>query len=180
MFGGEKPYLPLSKRHFPLSFFRLVTLVRKKNRPMTRSADSVQAGILTPHGYDWFGPPSHVLGLHLGNIGKDVSVGENLAMAQTFLNKFVKADGNHPVTDFKTPGWVHFTNKQWWSNLTLYILEYFNDDLKRLGLREAVRATCYGIEVIVPNFYTLFELYYPSSRMFFALVGELGMALHEM
>ena len=32
----------------------------------------------------------------------------------------------------------------------------------------------------VANFYAIFELYCPATRTFFTLVGELGMALHEM
>ena len=31
----------------------------------------------------------------------------NPAMAQTFINQFIKACGNYPATDFRTPGWVH-------------------------------------------------------------------------
>jgi len=34
---------------------------------------------------------------------------------------------------------------------TLYVLEYFGEDLQRLRLHEVVRAACYGIEVSVPN-----------------------------
>jgi len=53
-------------------------------------------------------------------------------------------------------------------------------DLERLGLHEAVRATCYGIRMSVVNFYAMLELCCPSTRTFFTHVGELGMALHEM
>ena len=108
-----------------------------------------------------------------GNVGKDVLVRENPAMARTFLNLFIKAKGNYPTTDFRTLGWVHSTKKQWWSHLTLYVLEHF-------FVNEAVRATCYGIEVGVPNFYALLELYCSSFGTFFTPVGELGQDLHEM
>ena len=64
--------------------------------------------------------------------------------------------------------------------MILFVLKYFSNDLKRLGLYEAVRATCYGIEVSVPNFYALFKLYCPSSGTFFAPVDELGLTLHDM
>jgi len=26
------------------------------------------------------------------------------------------------VTDFKTPGWMHYTKKQWWSSIMMYAL----------------------------------------------------------
>ena len=68
----------------------------------------------------------------------------------------------------------------WWRDLTLYVLAHFEKDLERLGLYEAVRATCYGIQMSVANFYAIFELYCPAIGTFFTPVGELGMALHEM
>jgi len=62
----------------------------------------------------------------------------------------------------------------------MYILAHFGEDLERLGLREAVRAICYGIQMSVANFYAIFELYCPATGTFFTPVSELGMALHEM
>jgi len=64
--------------------------------------------------------------------------------------------------------------------LTLYVLAHFEEDLKRLGLREAVRATYYGIQMSVANFYAIFKLYCLATWTFFTPVGELGMVLHEM
>ena len=49
-----------------------------------------------------------------------------------------------------------------------------------IGLHEAVRATCYGIEISVPNIFAIFWLYCPASGTFFTPVGELELALHEM
>jgi len=51
---------------------------------------------------------------------------------------------------------------------------------ERLRLREAVRVTCYDIQMSIANFYAIFELYCPATGTFFIPVGELGMALHEM
>jgi len=48
------------------------------------------------------------------------------------------------------------------------------------GSTKCVRATCYGIQMSVANFYAFFELYCPTTGTFFTPVGELGMALHEM
>ena len=64
--------------------------------------------------------------------------------------------------------------------MTLYVLAHFEGDLDRLGLYEAIRATCYGIQMSEANFYAIFELYCPATGTFFTPVGELGMALHEM
>ena len=101
-------------------------------------------------------------------------------MVRTFLSQFVKADDNYLAMDIKMPSWVYFTKKQWWNHLTMYILEQISSELKKLGLYQAIRATCNEIKVSAPNFYIHFELYFPSSKMFFTLVGELGLALHVM
>ena len=119
------------------------------------------------------------MGLHPGNVSRDIPVGENPAVALTFGNQFFKVNGNYPATDFRTPGWIH-PPKAWWVDLTTYILAHFEEDLERLNLYEAVRATCHGIEMNVAYFYAIFELYCPASGTFFTPVGELRMALYEM
>ena len=55
--------------------------------------------------------------------------------------------------------------------MTLYVLAHFEEDLERLGLYGAVRATCYGIQMSVANFYAIFELYCPATGTFFTPVG---------
>jgi len=62
----------------------------------------------------------------------------------------------------------------------MYMLEVFEVDLKWLGLYEAVRATCFEINISVPTFYAILEMYCPVSNTLFTPVSELGMALHEM
>jgi len=113
---------------------------------VTRTTDSVYVGklIASPPGYTRAGPSRCILGLHPGNVLPDIPVGENPAVAQTFGNQFIKAHDNYPATDFRTPRWIH-PSKAWWRDLTLYVLAHFEEDLKRLGIYEAVRATCYGI-----------------------------------
>jgi len=71
-------------------------------------------------------------------------VGKNPAITQTFRNQFFRVNGNYLATDFRTPGWIH-PPKAWWRDLTLHVLAHFEEDLERLGLHEAVKATCYGI-----------------------------------
>ena len=46
--------------------------------------------------------------------------------------------------------------------------------MERLGLYEAVRETCHGMECVI------LELYCPSIGTFFTPIGELGLSLHEM
>ena len=60
----------------------------------------------------------------------------------------------------------------------MYVLDFFEDDLKELGLHKADKATCFGIKN--KNFFVILELYCPAAGTFFMPVGELRMALHEM
>ena len=86
-------------------------------------------------------------------------------MAQTFGNQFFRVNGNYPTMDFRTPGLIH-PPKAWWRDLTLYVLAHFEEDLESQGLREAIRATCYGIQMSVANFYAIFELCCPATGTF--------------
>ena len=76
---------------------------------VTRTTDSVHVGklITMSPGYTRAAPPRCILGLYPGNVLQDILVGENPAMAQTFENQFFKVHDNYPVTDFRTPGWIH-------------------------------------------------------------------------
>ena len=69
--------------------------------------DSIHIGVLTLSGYNRGGSLRAVLGMHPGKVGQDLPVGENSAMAQTFLNQFIKVKGNYPARDFKALSWVH-------------------------------------------------------------------------
>ena len=48
--------------------------------------------------------------------------------------------------------------------MALFVLEHFEAELMRIGLHEAVKAACYEIEISVPNFFIIFELYVSSPR----------------
>ena len=62
----------------------------------------------------------------------------------------------------------------------MYVLDAFDADLKHLGLHEVVRATCFKINISIPNFYAILKMYCSTLGMFFTPIGKLGMALHEM
>jgi len=72
--------------------------------------------------------------MHPGRVGQDLPGGENSVMAQIFLNQFIRVQGNYLARDFRAPGWVHPAQKLWWKDLTLNVLDYFGEDLMRVGL----------------------------------------------
>ena len=43
-----------------------------------------------------------------------------------------------------------------------------------------LKATCYGSQMSITNFYAIFELYCPATGTFFIPVNKLGMTLHEV
>jgi len=118
---------------------------------VTWSTNSVHVRILTLNGYNRCRSPRAVFVLHPERIGQDILVRENLVMAQTFLNQFIKVQGNYPAKDFRASGWVDPAQKSWWRDLMLYVLKYFDADLRKLRLHEAVRVTYHGIEISVPT-----------------------------
>ncbi|ONK73232.1 uncharacterized protein A4U43_C04F28720 [Asparagus officinalis] len=85
-----------------------------------------------------------------------------------------------PVTNHRCYGWVHSSDKVWWSRLTDYVLTRWDEELKANGLYAAVRATMYGLTISIPHFLVLLELYNPDTNTFLMKYGELGLALHEM
>ena len=108
----ERYYLPVSKHHYPLAFFQSVTTAQRMNWSITKSTDFVHIDILTLNGFSRCGPPQGLLALYPGNVRQDALARKNPAMVSTFLNQFVKADGNYPATDFRMSGRVHCTRKQ--------------------------------------------------------------------
>ena len=54
------------------------------------------------------------------------------------------------------------------------MLDVFEAPLKRLGLYEVVRATCFGINISIPTFYAIMEMYSLASGTFFTPLGETG------
>ena len=64
----------------------------------------MHVGILILHGSTRSGPPCSVIGLHPGNVSREVLVGEIPTQVPTFLNWFVKTGGNYPAADFRTVG----------------------------------------------------------------------------
>jgi len=62
----------------------------------------------------------------------------------------------------------------------MYVLEVFDTDLRQLQLYEAIRATCFKINISISNFYAILEMHYPTSGMFFHTNRRAGDGIHEM
>ena len=61
-----------------------------------------------------------------------------------------------------------------------FILEDLKDELLQTDLYTAIRAVQYVIPPSSHHFFSMLERYNPETCMLFTLVGEMGLALHEM
>ena len=109
----------------------------------------------------------------------ELPVGEIPKLGTTFLNAFMKAEGDFLV-EFRAPGWVHSTEKYWWRRMVSFILTDLGDLLEHVGLYPTVRAVQYGIPPSSQNFFGVLERYNSLTGTFFTPVGEMGLALYEL
>lgn len=65
-------------------------------------------------------------------------------------------------------------------HLTGFILDMYATRLCELGLYRPIQATQYEINNNFAQFFSLLEMYAPSSGTFFTSNGELGIGLYEM
>jgi len=83
-------------------------------------------------------------------------------------------------SEFHAIGYIHFTEKQWWSKMVSFTLAQFEELLWQAGLYGAVRAIMHDILQSNHHFYVILECYNPETCKFFTPIREMGFALHEM
>ena len=98
------------------------------------------------------GHEKDVFGLFPEIVGAEYPKGETPLLATTFINQFLKVRGDFS-TDFRPLGWVHSTDKSWWSRMVVFILAELRDVLKQVGLYHSIRAALYGLPQSSHNFY---------------------------
>ena len=94
-------------------------------------------------------------------------------MAQTFDNQFFKVSGNYLATDFQDSG-LDSSSEGLVEGLDFVHLGSLRGGLSETWTPRSVRATCYGIQMSVVNFYAIFELYCPARETLFTPIGELA------
>jgi len=140
---------------------------RRMNWHLSWSTDSVQIGMFTAVGFPYSVSTQPVLCLHPGLVEKEVPTGETPTMAWTFLNYFVKVEGNYPAKDFRHPDGS--TCRRSSGGARSWITHWRN-----------LRLNWCGIEISSSNFFAILELYCPWTGTIFTPKGELGLALYEM
>ncbi|ONK69409.1 uncharacterized protein A4U43_C05F22560 [Asparagus officinalis] len=147
---------------------------------LTEEHDCVHCGYVTHGAIPGSSDRNRIIGLHPGVLGlNDPPRGEVFTVANTVKNRLVNLGREMSVTGHRCFGWVHSSDKVWWTRLSHYILNRFEVELKGSGLYEAVRATTYGLTISVPHFLALLEIYNPDTNTFLTKHGELGLALQR-
>ncbi|ONK56346.1 uncharacterized protein A4U43_C10F7140 [Asparagus officinalis] len=177
---GGHLYLPPIPRHRSLAELRCQAVPREMSWRLTEEYERIHCGYIT-RGTVGSSNRNRITGLHPGITGlNDPPKGEIFTVANTVKNRLAALGREMPATGHRCYGWVHSSDKLWWTRLSHYILDRFGEDLKAGGLYAAVRATTYGLTMSVPHFLALLELYNHDANTFLTKHGELGLALHEM
>ncbi|ONK56835.1 uncharacterized protein A4U43_C10F13590 [Asparagus officinalis] len=177
---GGHLYLPPIPRHRSFAELRCQAVPREMSWRLTEEHERIHYSYIT-RGTVGSSNRNQITGLHPGITGlNDPPKGEIFTVANTVKNRLAALGREMPATGHRCYGWVHSSDRLWWTRLSHYILDRFGEDLKAGGLYAAIRATTYGLTMSVPHFLALLELYNPDANTFLTKHGELGLALHEM
>ena len=75
-----------------------------------------------------------------GSLEVEYPAGETPHQASMFINQFMNVKGDFPLGEFRALGWVHSSDKYWWSKMVGFILEDLKDELLQTGLYTMIRA----------------------------------------
>jgi len=162
-----------------LAYLQHIPVRRAMEWNLSKSISGVSLSKLNANETYAAGHGRDVSELHPELIRAEYPTGETPQLAATFINQFMKVRGDFP-TDFRPLGWVHFSDKSWWGKMVDFVLTELKNLLKQTGLYQAVRAIQYSISQSSHHFYGVLERYNSLTGTFFTLVGEMGLALHEL
>ena len=94
----------------------------------------------TPVGHD-----RNVVGLLSGLLKEEYLIGETPHQSVMFINQFMAVKVNFLKGDFQALGWVHSSDKNWWSRMVGFVLKDLREELIKTNLYAAVRAIQCGI-----------------------------------
>ena len=71
-----------------------------------------------------------IIGLLPGSSETEYPASETPHQASTFMNQFMEVKGDLPLGEFRALGWVHSSDKYWWSRMVGFILGDLKDELQ--------------------------------------------------
>ena len=97
------------------------------------SLERISHYTIVPTGHD-----RNVIGLLPGLLKAEYLVGETPHQAAMFINQFMVVKGDFPKGEFQALGWVHSSDKYWWSRMVGFVLEDLKDELLQIILYTVV------------------------------------------
>jgi len=150
--GNRRFFLPNMERIYPLSFVQHMSVHCAMEWDLFKFISGVSLSKLGAKEAHSAGHEKNVFGLFFGLVRAEYPKEETPKLATTFINQFLKVRGDF-FTDFHLLGWVHSTDKSWWSRMVGFVLTELGDLLKPVGLYHSVRAVQYGLPQSSHNFY---------------------------
>jgi len=136
--GDWRFFLPNFEWMYPLSYLQHMSVLHGMEWDLSRFVSDVSLGKLGVKEAYLVGHGKDVFGLFSGLVKTEYPKGETPQLASTFINHFLKVRGNFPA-DFRPPGWVHSTDKSWWSRMVGFVLTELRSLLTQVGLYHSVR-----------------------------------------
>jgi len=133
------------ERIFSLSFIQPLCLHRLIEWDLTEEQSKASLGQIYQHTIVPVDHDKNVVGLLPCSLEVEYPTGETPHQASMFINQFMDVKGDFPLGEFRALGWVHSSDKYWWSKMVGFVLEDLTDELLQTGLYIVVRAVQYGI-----------------------------------
>jgi len=96
---------------------------------LTEEHSEVSLGQISHHTIIPVDHDKNVVGLLSGSFWMEFPVGETPHQASMFINQFMDVKGDFPKGEFRALGWVHSSDKYWWSKMVDFNLEDLKDEL---------------------------------------------------
>ena len=107
----------------------------------------------------------NIIWLFPGLVRHEYPRGKTPKQANSFINRFMAVKGEFPLSEFQAMGWVHPSQRKWWTRLASYVTKQLRESLLQLGLYSAVRAVQHGIPHSLTIFFAMLELYNPDTLL---------------
>ncbi|ONK60413.1 uncharacterized protein A4U43_C08F18170 [Asparagus officinalis] len=120
---GGSLYIPFIPRHRSLIELRRQAVKREMSWDLMEERERDHCGYITHQSSPGSSNRNRVTGLYPDVLGlNDPPRGELCIVANTLKNRLARLGREMPATNHRCYGWVHSSDKLWWSRLTGYVL----------------------------------------------------------
>jgi len=142
-------FLPDIEMMFSLSSIQSMSLHWSIEWELTKKQSRVFLRRISHHTAITAGHGRNVVGLLLGSLKAEYPIGETSHQAAMFIDEFMAVKDEFPKDELRALGWVHSSDKYWWSRMVGFVLEDMKKELIQTSFYAAVRAIQYGIRRVI-------------------------------